>query len=255
MTIFLCGDVMTGRGVDQILPHPSDPRLHEPYVRDAREYVRLAEAANGPVPRPVSLSYIWGDALGELEHVAPRARVVNLETSVTRSDQHWPGKGIHYRMHPDNVRCLAAARIDVCALANNHVLDFGEAGLLETMDTLAGVGVRSAGAGRTLDEAREPAQVGLPGEGRLLVFAFGHESSGILPAWAATRTRAGLDVLPDLSEATARDILQRVHAGTPLTTSARSSSIGASSSSTAAATSSTTTRASPATSRFATISR
>lgn len=212
VTIFLCGDVMTGRGVDQILPHPSDPRLHEAYVRDARQYVRLAEAANGPVPRPVSFSYIWGDALEELEHVAPRARVVNLETSVTRSDHHWPGKGIHYRMHPDNARGLAAAGIDVCALANNHVLDFGEAGLLETMDTLAGIGVRSAGAGRTLDEAREPARVGIPGEGRLLIFAFGHASSGIPPAWAATDTRPGLDVLPDLSQATARHILQRVQA-------------------------------------------
>src|SRR5581483_12526713 len=42
-TFFLCGDVMTGRGVDQILPHPNRPELHEPYVHDAREYVELAE--------------------------------------------------------------------------------------------------------------------------------------------------------------------------------------------------------------------
>jgi poly-gamma-glutamate synthesis protein (capsule biosynthesis protein) len=203
---------MTGRGVDQILPHPSDPRLHEEYVRDAGQYVQLAEAANGPLPRRVDLSYIWGDALDELARLAPRARLVNLETSITRSDAHWPGKGIHYRMHPENARCLAVARIDVCVLANNHVLDFGEAGLLETMDTLAGIGVRSAGAGRTLDEAREPARVGIPGEGRLLVLAFGHESSGIPSTWSATDTRPGLDVLPDLSEATARRVLQRVQA-------------------------------------------
>ena len=39
LTLFLCGDVMTGRGVDQILPHPSDPALQEPFVADAREYV------------------------------------------------------------------------------------------------------------------------------------------------------------------------------------------------------------------------
>jgi len=25
LTLFLCGDVMTGRGVDQVLPHPGDP--------------------------------------------------------------------------------------------------------------------------------------------------------------------------------------------------------------------------------------
>jgi poly-gamma-glutamate synthesis protein (capsule biosynthesis protein) len=210
VTLFLCGDVMPGRGVDQILPHPGDPRLHEEYVKDAGRYVQLAEAANGPVHRPVGFSYIWGDALEELAHVAPRARVVNLETSITRSDEPWPGKGIHYRMHPDNVRCLATAGIDVCALANNHVLDFGEVGLLETMDTLAGAGVRSTGAGRTLGEAREPARVGIPGEGRLFVFGSGDETSGIPPGWAATASRPGIDLLPDLSESTARGIRERV---------------------------------------------
>jgi poly-gamma-glutamate synthesis protein (capsule biosynthesis protein) len=113
-------------------------------------------------------------------------------------------------MHPDNVRCLATAGIDVCALANNHVLDFGEVGLLETMDTLAGAGVRSTGAGRTLGEAREPARVGIPGEGRLFVFGSGDETSGIPPGWAATASRPGIDLLPDLSESTARGIRERV---------------------------------------------
>jgi len=52
-TLFLCGDVMTGRGIDQILPQPCDAALHEPYVKDAREYVALAEAKHGPLPRRV----------------------------------------------------------------------------------------------------------------------------------------------------------------------------------------------------------
>ena len=41
-TLFLAGDVMTGRGLDQVLPHASDPALQEPWVRDARDYVALA---------------------------------------------------------------------------------------------------------------------------------------------------------------------------------------------------------------------
>ncbi len=49
--LFLCGDVMTGRGVDQIMAHPSDPALYEGYVASALDYVRLAEAANGPIAR------------------------------------------------------------------------------------------------------------------------------------------------------------------------------------------------------------
>ena len=120
---------MTGRGIDQILPTPSEPGLREPYVRDARAYVELAEAENGPIERAVSFEYCWGDALEVLERRRPAARIVNLETSVTESGDFWPGKSVHYRMHPANVGCLRAAGIDCCALANNHVLDFGYAGL------------------------------------------------------------------------------------------------------------------------------
>jgi hypothetical protein len=67
VTLFLCGDVMTGRGVDQVLPHPSNPVLHEPYVQSALEYLAMAEEANGPIPKPVSFPYIWGDALEEID--------------------------------------------------------------------------------------------------------------------------------------------------------------------------------------------
>src|SRR5689334_15846840 len=64
-SLFLCGDVMTGRGIDQVLPHPGNPTLYEDYMKSAAGYVRLAEAENGPIPRPVDYSYIWGDALDE----------------------------------------------------------------------------------------------------------------------------------------------------------------------------------------------
>jgi len=47
--LFLCGDVMTGRGIDQILPHASAPDLYEPYVSSACEYVELAERAHGRI--------------------------------------------------------------------------------------------------------------------------------------------------------------------------------------------------------------
>lgn len=89
--LFLGGDVMTGRGIDQILPHPGNPRLYESYVRNAIEYVELAEAANGPIPRPVDVAYPWGDALLALDELKPDVRIVNLETSITRSNYPWPG--------------------------------------------------------------------------------------------------------------------------------------------------------------------
>ena len=60
--LFLCGDVMTGRGIDQVLPHPGNPVLYEPYMHDAREYVQLAEKVNGTIPLPVDYDYIEKNA-------------------------------------------------------------------------------------------------------------------------------------------------------------------------------------------------
>jgi poly-gamma-glutamate synthesis protein (capsule biosynthesis protein) len=202
--LFLCGDVMTGRGVDQALPHPGGPVLYEPSVRDARLYVELAEVANGPIPRPVDFSYVWGDALAELELARPDVRVINLETAVTASEDYWPEKGINYRMHPGNVGCLTAAGIDCCCLANNHVLDWGHPGLEETLRTLDAAGLRRAGAGRDLAEASSPAVLEVAGRGRALVLALGSATSGIPEEWAAAEGRPGVNLLEDLSEETAR---------------------------------------------------
>jgi poly-gamma-glutamate synthesis protein (capsule biosynthesis protein) len=210
VTLFLCGDVMIGRGVDQILMCPSAPEIHESHVHDAREYVTLAEHASGPIPRSVGPAYVWGDALSELEAASPDVRIVNLEVSVTRSAEYWPDKGINYRMHPANVACLVAAGIDVCALANNHVLDYGYSGLEETLATLATAGLKTAGAGRNLADAQRPASVDRPGGQRVIVFSFGTETSGIPPAWLATEERPGVDLLEELSDATAGAIVERV---------------------------------------------
>lgn len=203
MTLFLAGDVMTGRGIDQVLPVPSEPELHEGYVRDARVYVELAERVNGPIPYPVAFDYVWGEALAELEWVQPQARIVNLETSVTVSATPWPSKGINYRMHPANVGCLTAARIDCCVLANNHVMDWGRQGLVETLASLHGAGLRTAGAGSNTREAAAPAHVDLPDHRRVLVFGFGSRTSGIPSSWAAGADEPGVNLLSELSAAAA----------------------------------------------------
>lgn len=210
VTLFVCGDVMLGRGVDQILPYPGAPRLREPYVRDARGYVELAEAVNGPIPCPVDFSWPWGEALALLEGAAPDVRVLNLETSVTRSDDFAPGKDVHYRMNPANLPCLAAARPDVCVLANNHVQDFGILGLQETLATLADARLRTAGAGWDAGEARRPAIVEVDGGRRVLVFAFGTASSGIPRTWAAAEQQAGVHFLSEASSTDAAEVVDGV---------------------------------------------
>lgn len=209
-TLFLCGDVMTGRGVDQILPLPSDPVLREPFIDDARDYVALAEARSGPVPRGVSPAYVWGDALAELARVAPDARLINLETSVTTSDDFWPDKGIHYRMNPANVSCLVELAPDVCVLANNHVLDFGRRGLAETLEVLAAAGLRTVGAGRDLEEARAPVRLARRDGGGILVFALAEPQSGVPPEWAAEPGRPGVNFLPEVSDEHAAMLLEEI---------------------------------------------
>lgn len=202
---------MTGRGIDQILPHPAHPVIHEQWARSALDYVRLAEAANGPIPRAVAPAYIWGDALRVLERARPAARIVNLETAVTRSDD-WLPKGINYRMDPANVACLTVAGIDCCVLANNHVLDWGEQGLIETISTLHAAGLRTAGAGRDQTEAEAPAILPAGTAGRLLVFGLGVKSSGVPPSWMATAGRPGVAFLPEVNVSRAHDVAARVRA-------------------------------------------
>ena len=209
--LFLCGDVMTGRGIDQILPHPSEPQLYESYVRNAKHYVERAEQVNGTIPYPVDYDYIWGDALEKLEHISPDLRIINLETSVTSSNEYWP-KGINYRMHPKNITCITAAGIDCCVLANNHVLDWGYAGLGETLNILHDVNIKTAGAGHNEKQANTPAVMEVADKGRVIVFSYATEYSGVLQENAANEDKAGVNLLTDLSNKTIKKISHDVQA-------------------------------------------
>ncbi len=210
-TIFLCGDVMTGRGIDQILPHPGDPALRESVVTDARTYVTLAERINGEIIRPVPFAWPWGDALSVLDDLAPDVRLINLETAVTAAADFAPGKAVHYRMNPTNAGCLTAVRPDVCVLANNHVLDFGPSGLAETLRTLNGFGIQYVGAGLDAHEAHRVA-VSDVAAGRVLTVAAGLKSSGVLPHWAASEDRPGVVYVGDFSDHSAVQLANRVMA-------------------------------------------
>jgi len=212
LCLFLCGDVMTGRGIDQALQHPVNPVLYERYVRDAREYVALAEKTNGPISRPLNADYIWGDVVHELERADVDLRIANLETAVSSVQTPWPEKGIHYRMHPQNIGCLTAAQISACALANNHVLDWGYDGLSETLKTLDAAGISHAGAGNDAEEAMRPAILDTRGNCRVLLFSFGSKTSGIPEDWRATSISPGINLLHDLSEATAAQLADQMRA-------------------------------------------
>ncbi len=188
---------MTGRGVDQIMKHPSSPELYESYVKDARRYVKLAERASGPIKSEVPPEYIWGDALIYMKKAD--VRIINLETSITTSDTPLD-KGINYRMHPKNIDCLKVAQINCCCLANNHLLDWGYKGLSETISTLKKAEIGYAGAGLNAEEAQTPAILNVAGKGRILVFSCGFPSSGIPLNWQATADKAGIFLVEDLTD-------------------------------------------------------
>ncbi len=211
--LFLAGDLMTGRGIDQILPSSSPPDLHEPYIKDAGHYVELAEHNSGRITRPVDHSYVWGTSLAELQFQSPKIRIINLETSITAGSEYDSRKGIHYRMHPDNIRMLISAGIDCAVLANNHVLDWGTAGLHETLDVLQEADIKSVGAGRKLSEAQEPAILDCTENNepaRILVFAEAHQSSGVPGEWQAGRYTAGIQVIPSFDSREVQRIKKRI---------------------------------------------
>ena len=94
-----------------------------------------------------------------------------------------------------------AARIDACALANNHVLDWGREGLLETLAVLREAGIATAGAGPDAAAARRPAELPLGDGGRLLLSAWATPCSGVPDDWEATATRPGVALLRRLDDA------------------------------------------------------
>jgi poly-gamma-glutamate capsule biosynthesis protein CapA/YwtB (metallophosphatase superfamily) len=210
LRLFLGGDVMTGRGIDQALPNPGEPQVAGLAERSALDYVQLAEEANGPIPQPLDFAYLWGDALEEMQRLAPAARLVNLETSITTSTDAWPDKAIHYRMQPANTPCLLAARIDGCCIANNHVLDFGYAGLQETLAALQQANIPCAGAGSNLHDAAAPAVIAA-GQNRVLMFAAATRTSGVPKEWAAQPGLAGVNRI-ELYHWFVRQLAERVQA-------------------------------------------
>ena len=129
----LTGDVMLGRNVD------------------ARQQRRDAAS-------------VWGDTLYYLQSVD--GLFVNLECCLSDRGEPWTRtrRPFHFRASPEwAVPALAAAGVDYASLANNHVLDYEEVALRDTLDELDEAGIARSGAGRTLDEALEPAVVSIGG--------------------------------------------------------------------------------------------
>ncbi|MEQ9226811.1 MAG: CapA family protein [Parvibaculum sp.] len=106
----------------------------------------------------------------------------NLETVVTdRNEIAAREKMFVFRTHPDAVRGLMAAGINLFSLANNHAMDFGGEGAGETLRHVSGMGLLAwPGLGRDRDEAMAPHVFAL-GDMRVAASAVGNAGGG-LPA-------------------------------------------------------------------------
>jgi poly-gamma-glutamate capsule biosynthesis protein CapA/YwtB (metallophosphatase superfamily) len=86
----------------------------------------------------------------------------NLEMPITDRGERVidkPPEDVVLRMHPKTVNAFMKAGFDVVSLANNHIMNFGPEGLFQTIDLLNKGKIAHAGAGRNINEAREPAIV------------------------------------------------------------------------------------------------
>ncbi|TRW98923.1 CapA family protein [Flavobacterium gawalongense] len=122
ITIGLTGDVMIGRGVNATISN------------------------NG-------YAYPWGNVLPVLKNTD--INIINLEAALTNSTKKI-FKTFNFKATPDRIKTLTVANITVANIANNHILDFSEEGLIETIQTLNAAGILHAGAGMNENEAEKP---------------------------------------------------------------------------------------------------
>lgn len=170
LRLLLGGDAMLGRGVDEaIARHGIDRPL-----AGLREFLAGADLF-----------------------------AVNLECAITAADTWYqgPAKAFYFRARPPAAELLRRAGVGLCTLANNHALDAGPEGLLDTLRLLRAQGIASAGAGPDADAAWAPARLEVAGQ-RLGVlaccdhqaeFAAGPHTPGI--AYLDLTDRAQVDAL------------------------------------------------------------
>ncbi|PSQ15080.1 poly-gamma-glutamate biosynthesis protein [Halobacteriales archaeon QS_8_69_26] len=173
--IGLVGDVMLGRNVDR------------------RATTRDPEA-------------VWGDLLDRLRSLD--GLLVNLECCLSTRGEKWSEtyRPFHFRASPDwATEALAAAGVDFACLANNHLMDYGEVALRDTLETLDEAGIAHAGAGETMREAARPAVFEV---GDLTVAAVAFTDN--IPEYAAGPSSPGVArVEADLSDRESRETVTR----------------------------------------------
>ncbi|MEE9457432.1 MAG: CapA family protein [bacterium] len=142
-------------------------------MRGDEDVFELVAVGDMSLARGVNVDLYTGRSESPLRHVAPligRARIAfgNLESPLTKRAKRIPTKGprggsIYLKGNPDYAFILTEAGFDVLSLANNHIMDYGEQGLSDTIYYLEQEGIKHTGAGPNLAAALEPADIDVDG--------------------------------------------------------------------------------------------
>ena len=81
--------------------------------------------------------------------------MVNLENPLTHAVTKTEKK-FNFKAAPGYIEVLRRAGIDIVTIANNHIYDYGQQGVLETLETLRNGRIFYTGAGRHYEEAHHP---------------------------------------------------------------------------------------------------
>jgi poly-gamma-glutamate capsule biosynthesis protein CapA/YwtB (metallophosphatase superfamily) len=92
------------------------------------------------------VEYLWEPTLPILGDAADLT-LVNAECAFTTRGQPHPTKSVVFRTHPENIAGLVYAGVDIATLGNNHIVDYGLEGMLQTQAVFDSVGIARAGSG------------------------------------------------------------------------------------------------------------
>ncbi|WP_421655622.1 CapA family protein [Leptothermofonsia sp. ETS-13] len=134
---------------------PNDPTVTLMFSGD----VTLGEAFEETIGKDYDHAFAAMD-----EYRQADLAMVNLENPLTKATIPLPDKQFNFKADPESVKVLEKGGVDLVTLANNHTMDFEEAGLTETIDTLDRSGILHLGAGRDEKEARRPEIVEVKGQ-------------------------------------------------------------------------------------------
>jgi poly-gamma-glutamate capsule biosynthesis protein CapA/YwtB (metallophosphatase superfamily) len=114
---------------------------------------------------------------------------LNLEHALSEKGELLRGKAYFHRGIPAHVDGLAEAGLSCVNIANNHILDYGDIALVDTIDRLDQKRIGHFGAGRNINEARECCVL----EKRGICFGFLGYTSTLPIGFAATPLSAGVN--------------------------------------------------------------